>query len=70
MDYGWTGHIRKLYFRHLDGHKQKTCFCKICEKGFGSEAKVREHHRKVHERKAKKVKNYYFNKHIKTLSTF
>ncbi|XP_023323707.1 gastrula zinc finger protein XlCGF26.1 [Eurytemora carolleeae] len=40
--------------RHLDGHKQKTCFCKICEKGFGSEAKVREHHRKVHERKAKK----------------
>ena len=40
----------------MDGHKQKTCFCKICEKGFGSEAKVREHHRKVHERKTKKVK--------------
>jgi len=40
--------------RHMDGHKSKTCFCQICKKGFGSEAKVKDHHNKVHANKGRR----------------
>ena len=47
----------------MDGHRQKTVACVVCNKNFSSEERVNEHNKKVHQ-KWKKDKKASFIIHF------